>query len=401
MEFTISNQNRHRLSTIMNSDKIVVIDNGQVTEAGTHKELFEKKGKYYELWQQNSKNTVSEKGEHVKTEGSDLLIDMDDEDVKQTMRALQADNEARKAASTGKPRSADSLAGLSLPPPEHVSGTHSRSESPSRLKPDAAPFIPRSYSASSFYTSTDCSGISRNGSTINLSNVSAPVLGTCPAITATGQKGTETTTGTVESSSNSTHKRRRRRRSRKNRSPEATNEAVETPVTPVVPVASAPSALSVSSATPPSFTPSTAKRVSNLSVVVKEASNSAPPASLPPKPPVAVRIQPVRQQAQMKRLDENKPYIPRTTGNSQMAALSDSTEGTKNAGMRQTDTPTTKPHNGDGDKNSMHGKNNNMKRRSRGTLTNKSNSMPTPAASGTTTPANGLANPIMDSSVRD
>jgi ATP-binding cassette, subfamily B, bacterial len=39
----------HRLSTVKNADKIVVLDNGEITEEGTHKELALKKGKYFEL----------------------------------------------------------------------------------------------------------------------------------------------------------------------------------------------------------------------------------------------------------------------------------------------------------------------------------------------------------------
>ncbi len=39
----------HRLSTVKNADKIVVMDNGEIAEEGTHSELALKKGKYYEL----------------------------------------------------------------------------------------------------------------------------------------------------------------------------------------------------------------------------------------------------------------------------------------------------------------------------------------------------------------
>ncbi|HRR95739.1 MAG TPA: ABC transporter ATP-binding protein [Candidatus Ratteibacteria bacterium] len=39
----------HRLSTIKNADIIIVVENGQVVEQGTHKELIEKKGYYYSL----------------------------------------------------------------------------------------------------------------------------------------------------------------------------------------------------------------------------------------------------------------------------------------------------------------------------------------------------------------
>ncbi len=39
----------HRLSTVKNADKIIVMDNGEIAEEGTHEELAFKKGKYYEL----------------------------------------------------------------------------------------------------------------------------------------------------------------------------------------------------------------------------------------------------------------------------------------------------------------------------------------------------------------
>lgn len=39
----------HRLSTVMNADKIVVLENGRVAEEGTHQGLSARKGKYYEL----------------------------------------------------------------------------------------------------------------------------------------------------------------------------------------------------------------------------------------------------------------------------------------------------------------------------------------------------------------
>ncbi|MBA7684776.1 putative multidrug export ATP-binding/permease protein [subsurface metagenome] len=36
----------HRLSTIINADKIVVVENGRAVEEGTHRELMERKGTY-------------------------------------------------------------------------------------------------------------------------------------------------------------------------------------------------------------------------------------------------------------------------------------------------------------------------------------------------------------------
>jgi ABC-type multidrug transport system fused ATPase/permease subunit len=39
----------HRLSTIRQADKILVIENGKIQEQGTHQELIDKKGRYFEL----------------------------------------------------------------------------------------------------------------------------------------------------------------------------------------------------------------------------------------------------------------------------------------------------------------------------------------------------------------
>ena len=40
----------HRLSTVRNSDIIMVLENGEIIERGTHDELLELKGRYYELY---------------------------------------------------------------------------------------------------------------------------------------------------------------------------------------------------------------------------------------------------------------------------------------------------------------------------------------------------------------
>ncbi len=40
----------HRLSTVMNSDVIMVLENGVIIERGTHDDLIAKKGKYYQLY---------------------------------------------------------------------------------------------------------------------------------------------------------------------------------------------------------------------------------------------------------------------------------------------------------------------------------------------------------------
>ena len=40
----------HRLSTVRNSDRIIVLEHGQIVEEGTHDELLALGGRYYELY---------------------------------------------------------------------------------------------------------------------------------------------------------------------------------------------------------------------------------------------------------------------------------------------------------------------------------------------------------------
>lgn len=45
----------HRLSTVRNVDKILVMEHGEIIEQGSHKELLELKGKYYSLYEEQFK----------------------------------------------------------------------------------------------------------------------------------------------------------------------------------------------------------------------------------------------------------------------------------------------------------------------------------------------------------
>lgn len=50
----------HRLSTIIDADNIVVIDNGTVVEQGKHGDLLNKQGHYYQLWQAQKDDALTD-----------------------------------------------------------------------------------------------------------------------------------------------------------------------------------------------------------------------------------------------------------------------------------------------------------------------------------------------------
>jgi ATP-binding cassette subfamily B protein len=51
----------HRLSTIRKADRILVIEDGKIAEAGTHAELLRLKGKYYQLYTRQFRNQMEAK----------------------------------------------------------------------------------------------------------------------------------------------------------------------------------------------------------------------------------------------------------------------------------------------------------------------------------------------------
>ena len=56
----------HRLSTIRNADKVLVITDGEIIERGTHGELLEQKGFYFNLYMSQFKGTKDVEFEYIK-----------------------------------------------------------------------------------------------------------------------------------------------------------------------------------------------------------------------------------------------------------------------------------------------------------------------------------------------
>jgi ATP-binding cassette subfamily B protein len=50
----------HRLSTIKRADRILVIENGRITEMGSHDELIRQKGHYYSLYTKQFQREVQQ-----------------------------------------------------------------------------------------------------------------------------------------------------------------------------------------------------------------------------------------------------------------------------------------------------------------------------------------------------
>ena len=65
----------HRLATVKNCDKIIVMDKGKIVEQGTHQQLLEKKGQYYRLWEMQQGNFVIRQDESVDKQNETELDD--------------------------------------------------------------------------------------------------------------------------------------------------------------------------------------------------------------------------------------------------------------------------------------------------------------------------------------
>ena len=71
----------HRLATVKNCDKIIVMDKGHIVEQGTHEALLEKRGQYYKLWEMQQGNfAIRDENHNSSDEETNLQIEIEEDD---------------------------------------------------------------------------------------------------------------------------------------------------------------------------------------------------------------------------------------------------------------------------------------------------------------------------------
>ncbi|KAM7196125.1 hypothetical protein V8F20_007160 [Naviculisporaceae sp. PSN 640] len=146
----------HRLSTIMNADRIIVIGDGEVAEQGSHDELIRANGKYADLWSRQvflkpkDKDSTDSDEEGGGDKGTGIVNDLSTEATKSVMAKVQSTSSSEKSTSDNQAE------GSTKNPASEESSTHGgvkggqssgHKKENSRLNPDARPFTPRSMAA--------------------------------------------------------------------------------------------------------------------------------------------------------------------------------------------------------------------------------------------------------------
>lgn len=65
----------HRLSTVKNCDRILVMDSGEIIESGTHEELLAAQGRYWQLWEMQQGNFIVKQNEEEPISEDDSVDD--------------------------------------------------------------------------------------------------------------------------------------------------------------------------------------------------------------------------------------------------------------------------------------------------------------------------------------
>ena len=99
----------HRLSTIRNADKIIVMQNGEIVEEGDHNSLIQARGTYFSLVERQNLSTISKEERQKNSE--ELATDLEGEnksgvtDLPQS-NSMVIDSTMNQAVSDDVPESA-------------------------------------------------------------------------------------------------------------------------------------------------------------------------------------------------------------------------------------------------------------------------------------------------------
>ncbi|KAI8666076.1 hypothetical protein NCS57_00831200 [Fusarium keratoplasticum] len=124
----------HRLSTIMNADRIIVVENGEILEQGNHDELIVAGGRYADLW---SKQVFVRSNDEDKNNSAGQAGFVNDLSSEQTRTELSKVNKPAPTANGGADSSKPEASG------EELTSTPKRKQEGTRLNPVAATFTPR------------------------------------------------------------------------------------------------------------------------------------------------------------------------------------------------------------------------------------------------------------------
>ncbi|KAF5565069.1 vacuolar membrane HMT1 [Fusarium napiforme] len=124
----------HRLSTIMNADRIIVVENGEILEQGNHDELIVAGGRYADLWSKQVFVRTKEEDADASAGQAGFVNDLSSE---QTRTELSKVNKPTTATNE-QPKSSEARASEADAPV-----TQDRKQEGTRLNPVAATFTPR------------------------------------------------------------------------------------------------------------------------------------------------------------------------------------------------------------------------------------------------------------------
>ncbi|EEU35384.1 uncharacterized protein NECHADRAFT_94174 [Fusarium vanettenii 77-13-4] len=133
-QIQVSFKRFHRLSTIMNADRIIVVENGEILEQGNHDELIVAGGRYADLW---SKQVFVRSNDEDKNNSAGQAGFVNDLSSEQTRTELSKVNKPAPAANGAADSSKPEASG------EELTSTPKRKQEGTRLNPVAATFTPR------------------------------------------------------------------------------------------------------------------------------------------------------------------------------------------------------------------------------------------------------------------